>query len=66
MTAKKTPRPNNHTERAFRDAMRDILAAEGWFELDVDPAPARTPGGGQSALAARAGWRWPLSQPASA
>jgi hypothetical protein len=25
--------------RAFRDAMRDIIAAEGWFELSLEPEP---------------------------
>jgi len=28
--------------RAFRDAVRDILESEGWFELDVaEPRPVR-------------------------
>ena len=31
---KPEPRPSADT-RAFRDAMRDILESEGWFEVDV-------------------------------
>jgi hypothetical protein len=25
----------SNAQRAFRDAMRDILESEGWFEVDV-------------------------------
>jgi hypothetical protein len=28
--------PPAAAERAFRDAVRDILESEGWFELDVE------------------------------
>jgi len=63
MTRKKTmlqARPRlNSSERAFRDAMRDILAAEGWFELDVEPASSLP-------AADRAAWRWPLDERATA
>lgn len=37
-SARRAHRRESPARRAFRDAVRDILAAEGWFELLVDPA----------------------------
>ena len=33
---KRRSRPEASALRAFRDAVRDILASEGWFELSLD------------------------------
>lgn len=30
--------------RAFRDAVRDIIASEGWFEVLIDPRGTPTTG----------------------
>jgi hypothetical protein len=42
------PRRPSHAERAFRDAVRDILESEGWFEVEVEDPPPR-------------GWKLPLA-----
>ncbi len=39
MKALKKDQRSSPATRAFRDAERDILAAEGWFELSLEPEP---------------------------
>jgi hypothetical protein len=39
-SVRRARRRESPARRAFRDAVRDILAAEGWFELLVDPVVA--------------------------
>jgi hypothetical protein len=41
MSARKRTRREATALRAFRDAMRDILEAEGWFEMSLAPEPRR-------------------------